>query len=50
MKWMRGEGWRDPLGVAMLLVALVLLAVAWHGTAAAPSLQVTHWPVSPAAH
>jgi hypothetical protein len=49
MKRSRGEGWRDPLGLAMLLAALVLLAVVWHGTAPAPSLVVTHWPASPAA-
>ncbi|HXT37510.1 MAG TPA: hypothetical protein VN837_18200 [Chloroflexota bacterium] len=49
MKWSRGEGWSDPLGAVMLLAALVLLAVAWHGTASAPSLIVTHWPASPVA-
>ncbi|HVA92709.1 MAG TPA: hypothetical protein VNL71_23050 [Chloroflexota bacterium] len=49
MRQRTAPGWRDPLGLALLVAALVVLAVAWHGASPAPSLVITHWHASPAA-
>lgn len=49
MKWLRGEGWRDPLGAALLLASLLTLAILWHAIAPTSGLVLTHWHPATAA-
>ena len=43
------SGWNDPLGAALLIVSLVILAFLWHGAVPAPGLVIEHWHAAPVA-
>jgi hypothetical protein len=45
----RRNGWKDPLGAALLIVSLVVLAFLWHAAAQAPGLVIEHWHAAPVA-
>lgn len=44
------SGWNDPLGAALLLMSIVILAVLLHTATPAPGLVIEHWHAAPATH
>jgi hypothetical protein len=43
------SAWNDPLGAALLIMSLLILAFLWHAAAPAPRLVIEQWHAASAA-